>query len=110
VVQLNQPQKESFVLQVQIQTALGPFRQAVEALQLAPEDATRFGGHVRIINEGAVRLEVVQASGLSQIRRSNFPRATPPRRFSRHRPTRCSPTDSPASLRAPASRRTCLPS
>jgi hypothetical protein len=75
VVQLNQPQKESFVLQVQMQTALGAFPQAVSALQLAPEDATRFGGHVRIINEGAVRLEVIQASGLSQISPEQLPQS-----------------------------------
>ena len=81
VVQLNQPQKESFVLQVQMQTALGAFPQAVEALQLAPEDATRFGGHVRIINEGAVRLEVIQASGLSQISPEQLPQSDAAKAF-----------------------------
>jgi hypothetical protein len=81
VVQLNQPQKESFILQVQMQTALGAFPQAVEALQVAPEDATRFGGHVRIINEGAVRLEVIQASGLSQISPEQLPQSDAAKAF-----------------------------
>jgi hypothetical protein len=73
IVQLNQPQKDQFALLVQMQTPLGAFPQAVDAVQLSPEDATRFGGHVRVVNEGAVRLEVVQASGLSQIAPEQFP-------------------------------------
>ncbi len=32
-------------------------------MQLQPEGATRFAGYFRIVNDGAVRLEVVQASG-----------------------------------------------
>jgi len=73
VVQFNQPQKDAFVLQVQMQSELGAFPQAVEAMQLRPDGATRFAGHVRVVNEGAVRLEVVQASGLSQISPEQFP-------------------------------------
>lgn len=73
VVQLNQPQREQFSLQVQMQTELGSFPQAVDAIQLRPEGAIRFGGHLRVVNEGAVRLEVVQASGLSQISPEQFP-------------------------------------
>ena len=38
-----------------------------------PEGATRFAGYFRIVNEGAVRLEVLQASGLSQISPEQFP-------------------------------------
>jgi hypothetical protein len=72
-IQLNQPQKDQFNVQVQMQSPLGAFPQAVEALNLRPEGATRFGGHVRIVNEGAVRLEVLQASGLSQISPEQFP-------------------------------------
>jgi hypothetical protein len=67
VLQLNQPQKDQFSAQVQMQTPLGAFPQAADAVQLRPEDATRFAGYFRIVNEGAVRLEVVQATGLSQI-------------------------------------------
>jgi hypothetical protein len=42
-------------------------------MQLRPEGATRFAGAIRIVNEGAVRLEVGQASGLSQISPDQFP-------------------------------------
>ena len=73
VVQFNQPQKDQFALQVQMQTPLGAFPQAADAMQLRPEGATRFAGYFRIVNEGAVRLEVVQASGLSQISPDQFP-------------------------------------
>jgi hypothetical protein len=73
VVQLNQPQKDQFALQVQLQTPLGAFPQAVDAPRLTPEGATRFAGHTRIVNEGAVRLEVTRAAGLSQISPDQFP-------------------------------------
>jgi hypothetical protein len=72
-VQFNQPQKDAFALQVQMQTELGAFPQAVDAIQLRAEGATRFVGHYRVVNEGAVRLEVVQATGLSQISPEQFP-------------------------------------
>jgi tetratricopeptide (TPR) repeat protein len=73
VIQFNQPQKDQFAFQVQVQTPLGAFPQTVEAVQLRPESATRFAGYFRILNEGAVRLEVAQASGLSQISPEQFP-------------------------------------
>jgi hypothetical protein len=73
VVQFNQPQKDQFALQVQMQTPLGAFPQAADVLQLRPESATRFAGYFRIVNEGAVRLEVLQATGLSQISPDQFP-------------------------------------
>jgi hypothetical protein len=73
VVRFNQPQKDGFEIQVQMQTPLGAFPQSADALQVQPEGATRFSGHFRIVNDGAVRLEVVQASGLSQISPEQFP-------------------------------------
>jgi hypothetical protein len=73
VVQFNQPQKDQFAIQVQMQTPLGAFPQTAAAMQLRPEGATRFAGYFRIVNEGAVRLEVAQATGLSQISPEQFP-------------------------------------
>ncbi|MCL4178805.1 MAG: hypothetical protein KJ072_13825 [Verrucomicrobia bacterium] len=73
VVQLNQPQKGSFPMEVQLQAALGAFPQTLAALRLQPEGATRFGGYVRVVNDGAVRLEVIAAEGLSQISPDQFP-------------------------------------
>ena len=86
VIQFNQPQKDQFAVLVQMQTPLGAFPQAADAMQARPEGATRFAGYFRIVNEGAVRLEVAQASGLSQISPEQFPesaalRATGSQRF-----------------------------
>lgn len=72
-VQFNQPQKDQFAVQVQMQTPLGAFPQTADAMQLRPEGATRFAGYFRIVNEGAVRLEIVQSTGLSQISPEQFP-------------------------------------
>lgn len=73
VVQFNQPQKDAFAILVQAQTALGAFPQTAEALRILPEGATRFAGSFRVVNEGAVRLEVMSANGLSQISPDQFP-------------------------------------
>lgn len=73
VVQFNQPQKERIALQIQMQTPLEQFPVAVDPMQLRPQGATRFAGYFRITNDGAVRLEVVQAGGLSQISPDQFP-------------------------------------
>ncbi|MEO6740864.1 MAG: hypothetical protein ABIP20_11460, partial [Chthoniobacteraceae bacterium] len=73
VVKFNQPQKNLFTILVQTQTAIGAFPQTVDAMQLRPEGATRFAGYFRIVNEGAVRLEVVQSRGLSQVSPEQFP-------------------------------------
>ncbi len=73
VVQFNQAQKTQFGLLVQMQTPLGAFPQTTDAVRLQPDGATRFAGYVRIVNDGAVRLEVAQARGLSQISPEQFP-------------------------------------
>lgn len=73
VVQFNQPQRDTFTILVQMQTSIGAFPQTVDAVRLEPEGATRFAGTFRIQNDGAVRLEVTQASGLSQISPNQFP-------------------------------------
>jgi len=72
-IRFNQAQKDHFALQIHLQTALGAFPQATDVIKLRPEDATRFAGYFRIVNEGAVRLEVLQATGLSQISPEQFP-------------------------------------
>ena len=82
VVQLNQPQKDQFSILVQAQTPLGAFPQTADALQLRPENATRFAGYFRIVNEGAVRLEVAP-SGASQISPGQFPESDTTRKVFR---------------------------
>jgi hypothetical protein len=73
IVQFNQPQKDAFAVQVQMQMPLAAFPAAFEAMRLTPDNATRFAGHYRVVNDGAVRLEVVNASGLSQVSPEQFP-------------------------------------
>jgi len=73
VVQFNQSQKDEVNLQIHLQTPIGAFPQSVDAPVLRPEGATRFAGTFRVVNEGAVRLEVTQATGLSQISPDKFP-------------------------------------
>jgi hypothetical protein len=72
-VRFNQPQKGAFHLQVQTQTPMGAFPQTVAAMGIQPENATRFAGYIRIVNQGAVRLEVMESKGLSQISPEQFP-------------------------------------
>ena len=58
-----------------MQTPLGAFPQTADAMRLQPEQATRFDGMFRIVNDGAVRLAVAAAMGLSQISPDQFPEA-----------------------------------
>lgn len=72
-VQLNEAQKDQFGLQIQLQTPVGAFPQTVNAVQIRPEGATRFAGHFRVVNDGAVRLEVTRTTGVSQVSPEQFP-------------------------------------
>lgn len=72
-IQFNQPQKTGFALQIQMQSPIGAFPEDVVATQLRPEGVTRFAGAVRVVNDGAVRLMVVESPGLSQISPEQFP-------------------------------------
>ena len=75
VVQLNQPHKDRYSLLIQTQTPLGVFPLRIQPLRLVPAQAIRYGGHVLAINDGAVRLEVTEARGLSQISPDLFPQS-----------------------------------
>ena len=66
-LKLNESQTGSFNVRIHAQSSLGAFPVSIRPLRLFPLNATRFGGWLRVANLGAVRLEVNQASGLSQI-------------------------------------------
>jgi len=66
-VRLNEPQRQAFDVVLESQHALGDFPQKVRPLRLKPLGATRHQGWVRVVNQGAVRLQVIQATGYSQI-------------------------------------------
>jgi hypothetical protein len=82
-VQLNEAQKDQFALQIHLQTPVGAFPQTVKAIQIRPEGATRFAGHFRVVNDGAVRLEVAQTTGVSQISPEQFPETDASKAFLR---------------------------
>ena len=75
VVRFNQPQRDTFRLQVHMQRALGAFPQTVAAVQLRPDGVTRFAGYGQIVNQGAVRIEVLKATAASQIAPEQLPEA-----------------------------------
>lgn len=72
VIRFNQPQRDQATVQVELQRSLGAFPLAIDVARCVPEGATRFAGYVRVVNEGAVRLEVLQSAGLSQISPEQF--------------------------------------
>jgi hypothetical protein len=72
-VTLNQEQSGAYELTVYTQSPLGAFPRSVKPLRVVPEGAIRYGGHIRLENQGAVRLEVVEASGLAQISPTRLP-------------------------------------
>lgn len=72
-VQLNTAQKSAYQLTIHTQTPLGAFPSKVQPVRFVPVDAIRYGGHIRVVNRGAVRLEVLDAPGLAQISPQRFP-------------------------------------
>jgi len=73
LIKLNQPRKDSFLVAIHTQTPLDTFPLQFKPLRLVPEGAIRYGGHIRVVNAGAVRLEVLNAPGLAQISPTRFP-------------------------------------
>ena len=72
-VKLNQAQKGDYQLTVHTQAPLGAFPMKIEPVRVLPVDAIRYGGYLRVVSQGAVRLEVLNAPGLAQISPTRFP-------------------------------------
>ena len=72
-VQLNQAKTDALMLTIQSEFALGAFPLDAKPMRAIPEEAIRYGGHLRVVNSGAVRLEVVNAAGLVQVSPQRFP-------------------------------------
>lgn len=72
-VKLNQAQRGDYQLIVHTQTPLGAFPLKLQPVRVLPVDAIRYGGHLRVVNQGAVRLETLNAPGLAQISPKRFP-------------------------------------
>jgi hypothetical protein len=76
VVKLNSQQTANYNLVVRTQTPLGAFPVRFHPLRLVPVNPVRYGGHLRLVNNGAVQLEPVSVDGLSQLSANRFPAAS----------------------------------
>ena len=75
-ISLDQPIEGSRTFTVRTQTALEALPFTVTGLRLTPVGAVRHSGFLRLASEGAVRIEPVELSGLTQLAPGQFPRAT----------------------------------
>jgi hypothetical protein len=76
VVKLNSQQTASYNLVVRTQTPLGAFPVRFNPLRIVPVNPVRYGGHLRLVNNGAVQLEPMSVDGLSQLSANRFPAAS----------------------------------
>ncbi len=74
-VQLSRPFEKSGSLVVRSQSPLGKFPVKAEPLRLTPEGGVRHSGFVRVTNDGAVRLEISDVTGMMQLAPAQFPGA-----------------------------------
>jgi len=72
-VRLSRPIEGSGSIQVDAQSALAAFPVKASPLRMIPEGALRHSGHMRVANEGAVRLEVAGVRGMMQLAPTQFP-------------------------------------
>lgn len=72
-VRLNRPLEGDARVTIESQAALGGFPVRAEAMRLSPVGALRHSGWLRVANEGAVRIEVADATGLIQLTPAQFP-------------------------------------
>ncbi|MEM9657414.1 MAG: hypothetical protein AAF961_03550, partial [Planctomycetota bacterium] len=70
---LSQPITSACEIKVRSQTPLGAFPMRVEGLRLEPVGAIRHAGHLRLTNQGSVRLEPSGIVGLTQLAPDQFP-------------------------------------
>lgn len=73
IVQLNQPKKDKYSFAIQAQTPLSAFPLTIKPMRLTPLNAIRYGGSLQVVNDGAIKLEIQEARGLSQISPELFP-------------------------------------
>lgn len=72
-LKFNRAINEGTVVQIHSQAPLSVFPVTATPLRATPMDAIRYGGYLRVLTEGAVKLSVENASGLSQISPEAFP-------------------------------------
>jgi hypothetical protein len=72
VVQLNDPRTGEYPLTVRTQSPLPALPASATPPRVTPVGALNYGGRLRVQNEGAVRVEVLDPKGLSQIAPEQF--------------------------------------
>jgi len=77
-LELNKAYTEDFSIQVHSQYAMGAFPIEAEPLRIVPQDAIRHSGFIRIINQGAVSIDVAESNGFAQISPEYFPSVAQP--------------------------------
>ena len=72
-IALSRPVTDEASFVIRSQSALKVLPAQIEPLRLTPLGAVRHSGHLRVYNNGAVRLEVMKTSGLAQLSPDQFP-------------------------------------
>ncbi len=72
-VRLSRPMESEGRIEVEARTAVGAFPARLGALRFSPRGALRHSGWVRLVSDGAVRLEVVDAEGMMQLAPGQWP-------------------------------------
>ncbi len=75
---LNKAYSGSFPVQIHSQYAMDAFPVEVEPLRILPLEAIRHNGFIRIVNQGAVSIDVPQSAGFAQISPEYFPSVAAP--------------------------------
>lgn len=73
VVRLSQPITKEARLVIRTQQTLGTFPVRAKPMRITPVDSVRHAGHIRVSNQGSVRLEPVELEGLTQLAPEQFP-------------------------------------
>ena len=66
-LRFNQPLSGETAIQISVLTSLGSFPLETEPVRIVPLGATRHHGRIEVANQGAVRLNIAQTTGLSRI-------------------------------------------
>ena len=73
---LSRPVTKEATFLIRAQSALDALPVKTEALRLTPVGAVRHSGYFRVYNSGAVRIEVMKTTGLTQLSPDQYPEAT----------------------------------
>ena len=73
VLELNKAYTEDFSINVTSQYAMDAFPTQASPLKVVPQGAIRYSGYIRIVNVGAVSIDVPDAQGFAQISPEYFP-------------------------------------